>query len=267
MKRKLLHQIEVSRWLKLTDSPPNVLMVWKWKQLPLLRPLSFVFRLVHSQHVICTVKLWQGFPWSIQDQSGIWRYVMSTILNTTYSNGLSVDPAAKGRRGQMHQDTRQQNQPYITYCLNSLLFTTQDWVIKSQISPAASPDIWHHTVGRTWLFIAHPDERWLIMLPTLTISLTHFSLKGWENVLLFNLPVKGLKMSTEFPSASHDNVHLLKSALSDYSGTTRRLSASSMQKELLSPERAGSLYLHSSPKIRHGRNRTSGNTTVGPEEP
>ena len=30
-----------------------------------------------------------------------------------------------------------------------------------QISPAASPEIWHHIVWRTWLFIAYTDERWL----------------------------------------------------------------------------------------------------------
>ena len=30
-----------------------------------------------------------------------------------------------------------------------------------QISPAASPEILHHTVRRTWLFIAYSDERWL----------------------------------------------------------------------------------------------------------
>ena len=51
-----------------------------------------------------------------------------------------------------------------------------------QTSPAASPVILHHTVRRTWLFIAYSDERWLL-LPILTISLIHFSLKGWENVL------------------------------------------------------------------------------------
>ena len=28
-----------------------------------------------------------------------------------------------------------------------------------QISPAASPEIVHHTVRRTWLFIAYSDER------------------------------------------------------------------------------------------------------------
>ena len=30
-----------------------------------------------------------------------------------------------------------------------------------QISPAASPQILHHTVWRTWLFITYSDERWL----------------------------------------------------------------------------------------------------------
>ena len=30
-----------------------------------------------------------------------------------------------------------------------------------QISPAASPEILHHTVRRTWLFIAYSDEKWL----------------------------------------------------------------------------------------------------------
>ena len=51
-----------------------------------------------------------------------------------------------------------------------------------QISPAASPEILHHTVRRTWLFITYSDEKWLyykFSLPHLYI----FSLKGWENVL------------------------------------------------------------------------------------
>ena len=36
-------------------------------------------------------------------------------------------------------------------------FWTKPKVIKCQISPAASPEIWHHTVWRTWLFIAYSD--------------------------------------------------------------------------------------------------------------
>ena len=54
---------------------------------------------------------------------------------------------------------------------------------KFQISPAASPEILHHTVRRTWLFIACSDERRIIQ-PITTTSLTHFSLKVWENVSL-----------------------------------------------------------------------------------
>ena len=51
-----------------------------------------------------------------------------------------------------------------------------------QISPAASPEILHHTVWRTWLCIAY--SRWkIIILPILTTSLILFSLKSWENVV------------------------------------------------------------------------------------
>ena len=51
-----------------------------------------------------------------------------------------------------------------------------------QISPAPSPEILHHTVWRTWLFITYSNGRWLHY----RISLPHsyiFSLKCWENVL------------------------------------------------------------------------------------
>ena len=43
-----------------------------------------------------------------------------------------------------------------------------------QISPAASPEMLHHTVWRTWLFIAYSDDRWLYYqfpLPHFCISL------------------------------------------------------------------------------------------------
>ena len=52
---------------------------------------------------------------------------------------------------------------------------------QSPISPATSPKISHHTVWRTWLFIAY---RWKVI--TLQFSLPHpyISLwEGWENVL------------------------------------------------------------------------------------
>ena len=45
--------------------------------------------------------------------------------------------------------------PY--YCVNP--FTPES--DQSQISPPAPPEILHHTVRRTWLFIAYSDERWL----------------------------------------------------------------------------------------------------------
>ena len=51
-----------------------------------------------------------------------------------------------------------------------------------QISPAASPEIWHHTVRRTWLFIAYSDEKWLYYKFSLHHSYNRF-LKGWENTL------------------------------------------------------------------------------------
>ena len=53
---------------------------------------------------------------------------------------------------------------------------------QSPISPVASPEILHHTVWRTWLFIAYSDERLLhyqFSLPHPYISLE----EGWENVL------------------------------------------------------------------------------------
>ena len=51
-----------------------------------------------------------------------------------------------------------------------------------QISPAASPEILHHTVWRTWLFIAYSDARWLYYQLSLP-SVIQFSLQGWENAV------------------------------------------------------------------------------------
>ena len=48
--------------------------------------------------------------------------------------------------------------------------------------PAASQEIWHHTVWRTWLFIAYSDEKWLYYKFSLHHSCNRF-LKGWENTL------------------------------------------------------------------------------------
>ena len=57
-----------------------------------------------------------------------------------------------------------------------------------QNSPAASQEIWHHTVWRTWLFIAYSDEKWLYYKFSLHHSYNRF-LKGWENTL-FELRIK-----------------------------------------------------------------------------
>ena len=60
-----------------------------------------------------------------------------------------------------------------------------------QNSPVASQEIWHHTVWRTWLFIAYSDEKWLYYKFSLHHSYNHF-LKGWENTL-FELRSKRVK--------------------------------------------------------------------------
>ena len=52
-----------------------------------------------------------------------------------------------------------------------------------QISPAASPEILHHPVWRTWMFIAYWVDKWLYYQFSLHRSYV-FLLKGWENVLL-----------------------------------------------------------------------------------
>ena len=61
-----------------------------------------------------------------------------------------------------------------------------------QYSPAASQEIWHHTVWRTWLFIAYSDEKWLYYKFSLHHSYNRFS-KGWENTL-FELKSERVKV-------------------------------------------------------------------------
>ena len=61
-----------------------------------------------------------------------------------------------------------------------------------QTSPAASPEILHQTVWRTWLFVDYPDERWLLYT-TNSHNLTRtFLLKMLGRVYFLNLGVKGL---------------------------------------------------------------------------
>ena len=64
-----------------------------------------------------------------------------------------------------------------------------------QNSPAASQEMWHHTVWRTWLFIAYSDEKWLFYKFSLHHSYNRF-LKGWENTLF---ELRNERVKTEAP--------------------------------------------------------------------
>ena len=59
-----------------------------------------------------------------------------------------------------------------------------------QVVPAASPEIWYHTVWRTWLSIAYSDERWLHY----QFSLRHTFLSKRLGECTLNSGVKGLKI-------------------------------------------------------------------------
>ena len=77
---------------------------------------------------------------------------------------------------------------------SSCLFTPKS--DQFQISPAVSPEVLHHTVCRTWLFIAYSDKRWLyyqFSLPHLYI----FLYEGWENASL-ELGSEGVNTFTEW---------------------------------------------------------------------
>ena len=69
-------------------------------------------------------------------------------------NGTKV--AQRGSQTAYCSLRRKQTVPNIS--LNNPFTPESD---QCQISPAASPEILHHTVRRTWLFIAYSDERWL----------------------------------------------------------------------------------------------------------
>ena len=58
-----------------------------------------------------------------------------------------------------------------------------------QISPAASPEILHHTLWRIWLFIAHSDERWLCYQSSLPHSLVFLIVNFRFNVVVFRIVV------------------------------------------------------------------------------
>ena len=80
-------------------------------------------------------------------------------------------------------------------CLNFLYETLNPFSSKSdQISPAASSEILHHAIWRTWPFIAPLIWKWII-LPIHIPQLIRFSLEVGRMYFL-NLGVKGLKHET-----------------------------------------------------------------------
>ena len=76
-----------------------------------------------------------------------------------------------------------------------------------QISPAASPEILHHTVRRTWLFIAYSDEKWLYYKFSLHHSYNRF-LKIWENTLF---ELRSERVKNHLCSAASCESHRLQS--------------------------------------------------------
>ena len=84
-----------------------------------------------------------------------------------------------------------------------------------QISPAASPEILHHTVRRTWLF--HTLLRWkTIILPILATSLIHFIFKRLgRECLLFELRSEKVKpeLSLQVCSSTWDGFSTRTAAL------------------------------------------------------
>ena len=73
-------------------------------------------------------------------------------------------------------------QYYVLCCIHACISPFTPESDQCQNSPAASPEILHHTVRRTWLFIAYSDEKWLYYKFLLHHSYNLF-LKGWENTL------------------------------------------------------------------------------------
>ena len=86
-----------------------------------------------------------------------------------------------------------------TRCTCKFLFQSVHWgwinpftpeSDQCQNSPAASQEIWHHTVWRTWLFIANSDEKWLYY----KFSLHHSCNRFWKvgRIHFLSSGVKGL---------------------------------------------------------------------------
>ena len=103
-----------------------------------------------------------------------------------------------------------------------------------QISPAASPEIWHHTVWRTWLSTAYSDERWLYYQFSLP-SVIQFSLQGWESVL-FELGTERVNLSGSQKLKTQD-ITFARSKTLDF-GSARFSNAQAKRSSQLKPTRA-----------------------------
>ena len=156
------------------------------------------------------------------------RVVLSRLL-WPYPTGTS-SPTRFSSRSQRQYTKEPGNEFHLTQHNITLLvfrFLQLNPFTASQceISPAASPEVLHHTVWGTWLdhttnshfqewsmsnfpcsltrsitshsmenLAFHSLRRWqMIILPILTTSLIHISLKGWENVL-FELGSERVKL-------------------------------------------------------------------------
>ena len=77
---------------------------------------------------------------------------------------------------------------------------------RCQISPAASPEILHHTVWRTWLFIAYQVDKWLYYQFSLHHSYVVFSLKGGRMYLYFHYHSNSRKARRCIPADTQKKV-------------------------------------------------------------
>ena len=104
--------------------------------------------------------------------------IQEGLCNTKTEKNNNWEWEKKGLQEQFFLIHSQQLWANSAICFNP--FTPES--DQCQNSPAASQEIWHRTVWRTWLFIAYSDEKWLYYKFSLHHSYNRF-LKGWENTL------------------------------------------------------------------------------------
>ena len=135
----------------------------------------------------------------------VWHNSDSSLLNpfTPKSDKFQISPAASSEIWRTwlfiaYSDERLLYQQFsLPHCIHESRWNVENVLFElgsgsvnpftpesdqCQISPPAPPEILHHTVWRTWLFIAYSDEKWLYYKFSLHHSYNRF-LKGWENTL------------------------------------------------------------------------------------